>query len=408
MSGSLSASAPSELVACAPGQHWDEATGLCIACATNWYSLGGVREESKCIACAAGFVSNVELGATGCIECSNGTFRTMSDDECVACPTGTYGSSAGQSSCIVCPVGHFSREEGSLLCETCGSNFSSKASFTTMARVEVHGSLEYSYITGATSSDMCGCDKNTRPESNGECVACGDGMVCKGMGDVIIEYGYFSADAGLSIFRCHTDSSHCTGGLPGETCAPGRTGVACAECEPGKTPAASGGCGECGGNDFAPLALLGISGLILLVFVYRILDSSERVGQSHTALLVGIAFGQLVTVTQQLGAVGMLSVEWKEPVKSFMLLLGLFTFDIEVLRTSCVKSQGPLERFTMKVSFIFFTVAYMTLVHCVFVVLRHGGRFRQQMKSLVGAVGSMFLVFYISVTTTVLQPLQCQ
>eukprot|EP00971_Amphidinium_carterae_P345017 6485731-Amphidinium_carterae.2 len=33
---------------------------------------------------------------------------------------------------------------------------------------------------------------------------------------------------------------------------------------------------------------------------------------------------------------------------------------------------------------------------------------RQQLHSLVGSVGTLFMVFYISVTSTVLEPLQCQ
>eukprot|EP00971_Amphidinium_carterae_P030265 595433-Amphidinium_carterae.1 len=39
---------------------------------------------------------------------------------------------------------------------------------------------------------------------------------------------------------------------------------------------------------------------------------------------------RFITMTQQLGVVGMLSLDWEEPVKSFMTLLGLLSFNIEV------------------------------------------------------------------------------
>eukprot|EP00403_Amphidinium_massartii_P034209 CAMPEP_0178457216 /NCGR_PEP_ID=MMETSP0689_2-20121128/46901_1 /TAXON_ID=160604 /ORGANISM="Amphidinium massartii, Strain CS-259" /LENGTH=195 /DNA_ID=CAMNT_0020083457 /DNA_START=41 /DNA_END=625 /DNA_ORIENTATION=- len=54
--GVLGASAPDELIACAPGQRWDETAGFCIYCPSNWYSSGGVGDAAQCFACAAGEV----------------------------------------------------------------------------------------------------------------------------------------------------------------------------------------------------------------------------------------------------------------------------------------------------------------------------------------------------------------
>eukprot|EP00971_Amphidinium_carterae_P283959 5637833-Amphidinium_carterae.1 len=70
--GNISAIAPAELVACAPGQRWDEHAGLCIVCPRNWYSMGGVRHIARCSACEAGQISNAESGATGCSDCEAG------------------------------------------------------------------------------------------------------------------------------------------------------------------------------------------------------------------------------------------------------------------------------------------------------------------------------------------------
>ena len=84
--------------------------------------------------------------------------------------------------------------------------------------------------------------------SPNECLECGEGMICRGMGTLEIEKGYFS-EVELSVYRCHGDTDRCIGGLPGYTCAPGRKGKTCAECEDGKTPGDKGACKECGGSD---------------------------------------------------------------------------------------------------------------------------------------------------------------
>jgi len=62
----------------------------------------------------------------------------------------------------------------------------------------------------------------------------------------------------------------------------------------------------------------------------------------------------------------------------------------------------------MKVFVIFFALTYMLLIHVLVVSIRHRFQFRSRLKSLISAVGTMFMVFFISVTTTVLEPLQCQ
>jgi len=270
----------------------------------------------------------------------------------------------------------------------------------------VNGINSTTYALGSTSVLACGCDRGARPE-NGECVSCTEGMSCKGMDDVTVEAGYF-AEEDLSIYKCHGDVERCPGGLPGQTCAEGRTGITCAECKDGMTPASGGACKDCGGSDSGPFIVVCIIVFLGLVFAYHLIDTQNRVTQSHALLLCAIAFGQLITATQQLGVVGMLSVEWEEPVRSFMRILGLLTFNIEVLRLNCVSTVDPVTRYTMKISIIFITIACMLLIHCTFVLLKYGGRFKDRMPSMIGSIGTLFMVFYISVTSTVIEPLQCQ
>eukprot|EP00971_Amphidinium_carterae_P262832 5214238-Amphidinium_carterae.1 len=159
---------------------------------------------------------------------------------------------------------------------------------------------------------------------------------------------------------------------------------------------------------------------------------NSRATQSTAALLFGIVLGLFVSVVQQLGVVAQLAAHWEDPVKSMLESLSLLSLDIEILRLDCIKSHGAAERFTLKVLFIFVTIAMLVMIHILAVVLLHQCKFQKRMHSLVGrsplarikygrlgdrvvmmciwtgCIGSVFIIFYIAVTATVLQPLQCE
>ena len=50
------------------------------------------------------------------------------------------------------------------------------------------------------------------------------------------------------VFKCYGDSQRCRGGLPGQTCAPGRKGIVCAECAELRSEDAMGGWKKEGGG----------------------------------------------------------------------------------------------------------------------------------------------------------------
>eukprot|EP00971_Amphidinium_carterae_P119282 2362629-Amphidinium_carterae.1 len=405
--GYYGSSVPPDLISCEPGFEWDEAVGHCTACPNGWRSEGGYR--SKCSACPPGTTSTLQSASTDCNECANGTFSSFGGENCTSCQMGTFGALAGQSACDSCPVGRYSNVTGLTECHRCGEGLGqSVALWTTMSEVEVNGVVEYSYWSGSLSEERCGCDRGAREDASGECVPCTEGMVCRGMNAVTIEEGYFSMED-LSIYRCHGgDYVRCKGGLPGSTCAEGRTGITCSECLDAMTPGENGTCKACGGGDTGPFVTVLLLVLVGLVATYHLIDTQNRVTQSHSLLLCAIAVSQLLTATQQLGVVGMLSVDWEEPVSSLMKLLGLLTFNIEVLRLNCVSTMDPVTRYVGKVSIIFLTIGLMFLIHVGFVVVKYKCQFRARTPSLIGCMGTLFMVFYISVTSTVLEPLQCE
>merc|ERR1719237_409775 len=106
----------------------------------------------------------------------------------------------------------------------------------------VRGTLAWTYLQGATSATSCGCDKGSRiNNATGECLGCGEGLDCPGMGEVYILFGY-NSKSDLSVYKCHGDMRPCVGGLAGATCATGRNqdSISCAECQDKYTPGDSG------------------------------------------------------------------------------------------------------------------------------------------------------------------------
>eukprot|EP00971_Amphidinium_carterae_P283542 5628787-Amphidinium_carterae.1 len=288
----------------------------------------------------------------------------------------------------------------------CGAGRASEALFTTMSNLTVNGKTVYNYLQGATHSRYCGCDKGARNDNSGECVDCVAGMVCAGMNDVKIEPGYYSpADGSLSIFSCQGNTDRCVGGLPGD-CALGRTGMLCSDCLEGMRPGDDGECVLCGDSDNLPLACAIFFILAVLVVTYHFLDTQNRATQSHAFLMFTIAMAQLVTVAQLLGVVSMLPLEFKDPVKSLIGSLSFVTFNVEVLRLSCVGSYTPLQLYIFKVFLIFLTIAVMTIIHFCFIICR-GRKLKSKWYALIGAIGTLFMAMYIAVTAAVLEPLQC-
>ena len=88
---------------------------------------------------------------------------------------------------------------------------------------------------GSPSADECGCGKGAWRDTLGHCWVCGEGVVCKGMGEVEVLPGFFTGTHSPGfVWRCHgADRARCPGGRPG-TCAQRRlnTSIACEECEP--------------------------------------------------------------------------------------------------------------------------------------------------------------------------------
>lgn len=408
MVGATSWSIPEALASCDPGFWKDPDTRLCIECEPGTISAGGV--VTQCQPCEAGKMADAPRMATQCLNCTAGTFSKESKStECASCPPGQFGDEIAATACVQCTVGAFSNSSGSTKCELCAEGKQRPDLYGTLQQVDVLGVSEWVPFAGAKTASACGCLKGAYSEQ-GECQLCGKGMRCDGMGEVLIMPYYFaSADDPGFVFACFgNDHTRCPGGAPG-TCAAGRdvTSLTCQACLPNMKHGDNGECVECGGVDVLPLLIAIVLGGLLLLTVYRVIDTSKPAAQTKSVLLVAIAGSQMVTMFQQLSVFGTISLEWSAPFSNVLEFVSLFNFKLDYLALDCVAAVPPLQKFGLRVFMVLLFFAFMVLVHVVSVIVLHKRQFRARMPALIGAVGTVFSAFFISIVSSMLAPFQC-
>ena len=205
-----------ECASCQPGFFGsDVGLTMCRECAVGRYTR--IEQQTACDGCLEGSVLIAKH--VGCAQCLPGTILSQSRTACSQCDAGRFQNTSGQSECYQCSA--------ALNAEGLNSHL-----WTTMSRIE---NMEWREVSGSQSLRDCGCAAGAWFDALGQCHECGEGLTCKGMGEVEILPGYFaSADSAGFVWRCHgADWARCPGGRPG-TCAPQRlnTSTACEECEP--------------------------------------------------------------------------------------------------------------------------------------------------------------------------------
>ena len=205
-----------ECASCQPGSFGDEVDlTMCRECAEGRYT--STEQQTACNGCLDGFYFISKT--VGCQPCSPGTFISPSMTACSQCETGHYQHNSGRTRCYQC----------SEILDHGGPNLHL---WTTMVSSENKGWLE---VSGSQSVSDCGCAQGAWADAHGHCHVCGEGITCKGFGEVEVVPGYFaSASSPGFVWRCHgADWARCPGGRPG-TCAQHRlnTSIACEECDP--------------------------------------------------------------------------------------------------------------------------------------------------------------------------------
>eukprot|EP00930_Biecheleria_cincta_P075820 TRINITY_DN6301_c0_g1_i1.p1 TRINITY_DN6301_c0_g1~~TRINITY_DN6301_c0_g1_i1.p1 ORF type:complete len:1048 (-),score=135.39 TRINITY_DN6301_c0_g1_i1:1647-4790(-) len=400
---------PDRYADCSAGQILSMVSKRCEPCPPGYHAP--TMGMQSCILCAEGTYQNSSASAHRCNVCPEGSFcgpGTSNPTPCgmgqscpvgsaapVNCTAGTYAPTLGLATCQQCEVGKYTNLEQQTSCISCP-----EADTTTMQRFVVDGIPTWSFLMGAASVLDCVCEKGSRSVASGDCVLCGEGMDCPGSDEVRIQEGYYSG-TDYSVFKCSgVHLTRCKGGEAGETCARGRTGLACAQCEAGKTQArdGSGECKDCGGAELAPIMIVALLAVVVLGIIYATISTQDHTKVSHALLLCGMSLSLMITLVQSLGILSSIVIEWEEPFLTLIDNFSVFALDLGVLNFGCVVSTSAIGRFIADIVVVLLCFVIIVVFHVCTVVLKHGGDFKGKRSALVCVVGTLSMIFYISLS----------
>ncbi len=376
----------------------------CAPCAAG--TSGPSPGLTICVTCAAGTYQE-GVGQSACLACEVGKFRTELI-RCNDCEKGRFGNRSGLTSCELCKSGTYVDVEGRSTCSFCGGGQDDSGLYGTFIKISFDSVEQWTYSQGATSDADCGCRRSFQLDSLGDCVACGVGLLCPGMNQVEILPG-FATDGALSVYRCSSHALGCPGGRPG-VCAEGRSNasIACAECLHAMTPQPDGTCSECAGTDIVPFIFGCILAPVVIILFYGVVArSAEQPDSNQTRMLLAVTLGQILTLLQQVAAVGLIEVQWTQPMPMLFDIARLFSFDINVLNTHCIVNLNAVEEFATRLAGIAVILFLFAIVHLVFVVFRRKNCY-ESFPRLVYVCGTALLAFHIATVNTVLSPFQCE
>mmetsp|Transcript_38577 Transcript_38577/g.89057 ORF Transcript_38577/g.89057 Transcript_38577/m.89057 type:complete len:1484 (+) Transcript_38577:69-4520(+) len=381
------------------------------------------------------------IASSTCVPCEPGYFRLdgepgFSATECQRCPLGTFATLPGDqrsgSACTPCGFAH------------------AQTSFPGATSIEDCSCQEgYYHNCGRFVELACKMsDVNTSAEP--VCSPCPAAMTCDGglkwaqLGtqglqafhvQPTIDIGYFSRVGEYSAFRCLGEEERCPGGLPG-ACAKGREGLQCAKCEIGMEPGSKGKCTKCTTLGEVRTAVVMVFIGLGLVALYLLVVRESSLTPTNIALLAAIIGSQAVTSSQVLGAVSLFAVDWPEPLKGLFIILGTFSFDVSSVGVGCYLRMSGLKEYAFSVIFVCVLLTAMALIHVVYRLAGRVGKkaapaadlatFPSSQSSLSGrrlfgrtiskgyrcsqlinVEGTLFMVLFISITTSVSAPFAC-
>mmetsp|Transcript_18988 Transcript_18988/g.44264 ORF Transcript_18988/g.44264 Transcript_18988/m.44264 type:complete len:1820 (-) Transcript_18988:53-5512(-) len=384
----------------------------------GWLARGGALPELKISILEtgglrdAGLENYPSMGTfSGLVDqtCTNGTVLVDGLADCVPCQPGEVPVVEGSEDvCQQCGLGEFA--DSSTRCELCAPGTWSNVTGASACMPCMDGKTT---PRGARTVDECRCPAGTYDMAtlvdgnvtNLFCRSCGNGLTCPGQGEVYLLEGYSATDP-AEVFRCHQDIKRCPGGAIG-TCAPGREGVSCSLCIQGMIPNDDGSCQDCTDGDLVPTIVLVLVILVLLACLYVRIDRENASKDSRSLILIGIACQQLLTAFQMFSVTSQIRVDWHEPVKTIFRLMQLLVVDVDLINVNCVGSFTPLSKYISRLLFVGAALLVIGLFHLISVLAFHRGQFRKRMASLLGVIGSVFMMFYISILGTILLSMQC-
>ncbi|CAE7633282.1 gbb-1 [Symbiodinium sp. CCMP2592] len=401
-------------------------SGKRVPCSSGTCNMTAAWVPSDRISeCFPGTVFSVELG---CVACEAGRFASVGMSECEPCNVGTFANESRMDSCRPCSAGSFSNVLGADICETCTPGFYANESSMTscdtcpagrygpqrgLAECEECPSGRTTAFSGAITQDACQCQGelyqgrcvvcvgDTRYEE-GQCIACGQGLICNGSRTADIEAGYFSeATAPFSVYKC-LPPDLCPGGLPG-TCADELEGVPCTHCPDGKAWDNVEGCAEC-----TPLSIFGwitaaLFALVSVPVLYYMMNMKQT-AKATTMLATSCALAMTISMIQNVGIVGYISFSWPSELQWMFDLMSIFTLDLQAVGFDCV-SSSPVYGYMMTSAML--PCALVWLLICFFLSKLLSPTWRFESGKLVSTMGQFMQVSFTIYSKIALSPMMC-
>ena len=168
----------------------------------------------------------------------------------------------------------------------------------------------------------------------------------------------------------------------------------------------------CGAPAVGLLICVVLVGLGVLWCVYWVSVHENKAKRKDVFTLCATMGSQLVTIFQMVGVLQAPSVTWPEPFATLVDVGALMNFKLDVLNVGCVVSASPSHRYVGTMFSFIALIFCMFVFHVLHVLVRQcrnvrRTRLRQFTPSLLGPVGTVFMAAFISVSSRIFEPLQC-
>ena len=308
----------SECEECPSGSYQNEiGQASCMLCSPGTYT--DVAEATQCTDCPIG-KSQPFAGGEGCLPCEEGTYSLdVGQSRCLSCAPGTFNNATESTSCSTCVAGKYQAVQGQTVCNDCPAGRYAPANAVECTVCENGMANE---LTGQATCVLCdpvvsvpnkeatACDCKpgyylpdytnlTRLDfdrfvagyNNFICQPCPRGADCSKVGskwsELLTAAGWWRATNESSEFYRCSIPDYCPGGTAqastfdetsGSTCASGRQGVMCSDCQPGMRTGIGGICEACpddAGSYIVMIIVLIIIVALLLLSIWLLWKAGE-------------------------------------------------------------------------------------------------------------------------------------
>ena len=366
-----------------------------------------VTNKIICQACEPGTYSQKITDGFGdtqiCVPCEVGTSQASGASlSCKACKAGEYQAAPGQQECMRCPAGTYQDENGQTVCKFCPADTNTLG-------------------VGSVAASDCGCQKDyIDMDRTGayNCVKCIEGMKCPALSSLVdlergesdlgetflpqILAGYYTpTSAPTEVFRCGSAAA-CPGGAPG-SCSGGLVESPCSACPAGETWTGST-CEDCAGWRQAIWGLA-VGGVFVMLTMMYYLTTSKVTAKATVLFATTASFGMLVMSMQNMGLIGMMTVEWPLKLDGLFSICKFLLLDIDSYGFSCIAGQSEPIRYLL--SALIFPVGVAWLTICWGVSKLFSERYHWNGSKVVSCIGAFLQVGFSTMSATSLAPMMC-